>query len=551
MDKNKHVQAIVVGAGGGGGVAAKVLATAGMQTVLFERGGWPSYDAHINDELISQRMQVLDSAFGPAWDKHPRVHVRENGERDIITAANGNYNHVAACVGSGTVSYGAMAWRFMREDFRLKTTYGAVEGSTLDDWPITYDDLEPYYSQAEWEIGVSGDDGNPFAAPRERPYPMPAFEYNRDGEYLAGVCRRMGLHPFSIPMLRNSVAYNGRAACIRNRTCCGYACPVDAKNGTQNTVIPVAMATGLCEVRTHCVVAELLVNDAGLVSGVRYFDKDGKEQVQTADVVVVSGSATETARLLLNSRSPLHPAGLGNNRDCVGRNLQGHAYTGASGLFDWDILDLSGPGATMAICDYNHHNPGIVGGGLLANEFYMLPYAFSQSRPWGEPRWGKAHKDYQRNNYRRLGRMIGPIQEMPMWDARVTVDPQVKDYWGIPVVALSGAKHPRDFEHCRFLSSKAEEILKEAGAVRTWRHTGDRPPSSFYGPSGGQHQAGTCRMGHDPATSVVNEWCKVHDVDNLFIADGSVLVTNGGFNPVLTIMALAYRTSEYIVNHYR
>jgi choline dehydrogenase-like flavoprotein len=552
MDKQKHVRAIVVGAGAGGGVAAKTLATAGMQTVLFERGGWPSYDAHINDELISQRMQVLGSAFGPEWDKHLRIYVREDGTRQTIHAGDGSYNHVAACVGSGTVSYGAMAWRFMQEDFRLRSIYGKVEGSTLDDWPISYEDLEPYYEQAEWEIGVSGDDSrNPFAPPRKRPYPMPAFEYNRDGQYLADVCQRMGLHPFPIPMLRNSVSYNGRAACIRNRTCCGYACPVDAKNGTQNTVIPVAMATGLCEVRTHCVVAELLTNEAGQVAGVRYFDPQGKERIQTADVVVVSGSATETARLLLNSRSRLHPNGLGNNHDCVGRNLQGHAYTGASGLFDWDILDLIGPGATLAVCDYNHHNPGIVGGGLLANEFYMMPYAFSQSRPLGEARWGKEHKDYQRKNYRRLGRMLGPIQEMPMWDARVTVDPQVKDHWGIPVVALSGSRHPLDFEHCRFLSAKAEEILKEAGAVRTWRHTGERPPASFYGPSGGQHQAGTCRMGNDPETSVVDAWCRVHEVDNLFIADGSVMVTNGGFNPVLTIMALAYRTAEYITNHFR
>jgi choline dehydrogenase-like flavoprotein len=552
MDKEKHVQAVVIGAGGGGGVAAKVLATAGMQTVVFERGGWPVYDAHINDELISQRTQALDSAFGPEWDKHPRVYVRENGERDVINAGDGRYNHVATCVGSGTVSYGAMAWRVWRADFRLKSTYGAVEGSTLEDWPVSYDDLEPFYEQAEWEIGVSGDAGpNPFASPRKRPYPMPAFEYNRDGEYLAGVCRRMGLHPFPIPMLRNSVAYNGRAACIRNRTCCGYACPVDAKNGTQNTVIPVAIGTGMCRMNTHCVVAELMTDEAGRVNGVRYFDPQGKERLQTADVVVVACSAIETARLLLNSRSRLHPDGLGNNHDCVGRNLQGHAYTGASGLFDWDILDLAGPGATMAICDYNHHNPGIVGGGLLANEFYMMPYAFSQSRPWGEPGWGKAHKDYQRTNYRRLGRMIGPIQEMPMWDARVTVDAEVRDHWGIPVAALSGSRHPLDFEHCRFLSAKAEEILKEAGAIRTWRHTGDRPPRSFYGPSGGQHQAGTCRMGNDPETSVVNAWCQVHDVENLFIADGSVLVTNGGFNPVLTIMALAYRTAGYIVNNYR
>ncbi|MDR2809730.1 MAG: GMC family oxidoreductase [Tannerellaceae bacterium] len=551
MDKNKQVQAVVVGAGAGGGVVAKTLATAGMSVVLFERGDWPVYDAHINDELISQRTQELDSAFGPDWKKHPRVYVRADGTRELLHAGSGAYNHVAACVGSGTVSYGAMAWRFMREDFRLKTIYGPVEGSTLEDWPITYDDLEPYYEQAEWEIGVSGDAAaNPFASPRQRPYPMPPFEYNRDGRYLAEVCQRMGLHPFPIPMLRNSVAYNGRAACIRNRTCCGYACPVDAKNGTQNTVIPIALATGRCEVRTQSVVAEILTNNKGEATGVRYFDKEGKEQIQPADVVIVSGSATETARLLLNSRSKLHPNGLGNNRDCVGRNLQGHAYTGASGLFDWDILDFVGPGATMAICDYNHHNPGIIGGGLLANEFYLLPYAFSQNRPFGEARWGKAHKDYQRKNFYRLGRMIGPIQEMPVWEARVTVDPEVKDYWGIPVVALSGSRHPLDFEHCRFLSIKAEEILKEAGAVRIWRHTGDKKPASFYGPSGGQHQAGTCRMGNDPAHSVVNAYGQVHDVDNVFIADGSVLVTNGGFNPVLTIMALAYRTSEYIIHHF-
>ncbi|KAA6327351.1 hypothetical protein EZS27_023651 [termite gut metagenome] len=541
MGKNKHIQAIVVGAGAGGGVVAKVLATAGISTVLFERGDWPRFDAHINDELISQRLQELASAYGPDWKKNPRVYIHEDGRRETVEG----YNHVAACVGSGTVSYGAMAWRYMREDFKMKSTYGEVEGSTLDDYPISYDDLEPYYEKVEWEIGVSGDAKNPFAAPRNRPYPMPAFEYNREGKYLVDTCERMGLHPFSAPMLRNSVPYNGRAACIRNHTCCGYACPVDAKNGTQNTAIPVAMATGICEVRTNCFVVELLADNTGKVTGVRYFDMEDKEQIQTADIVVVSGSATETARLLLNSRSSKHPKGLGNNHDWVGRNLQGHAYTGASGVFDWDILDLTGPGCTMAICDYNHHNPGVIGGGLLANEFYLLPYGFSQSRPPGAVRWGKEHKDYQRKNFYRVGRMIGPIQEMPVWDCRVTIDPVVKDHWGIPVAAFSGHCHPLDFSNCQFLSAKAEHILKEGGAIHTWRHIGNRQQ---YGPSGGQHQAGTCRMGNDPATSVVNADCRVHEVDNLFIADGSVLVTNGGFNPVLTIMALAYRTGGHIVN---
>jgi choline dehydrogenase-like flavoprotein len=544
--KNKHVNAIIGGAGAGGGIVAKELAVNGLSVLLFERGGWPVYDNHINDELISQRIQVLGSAFGPDWKKNPRVLVYPDGKRVTVNPSNGGYNHVAACVGSGTVSYGAMAWRFMPEDFRLKTVYGTVEGSTLDDWPFTYDELEPYYEKAEWEIGVSGEDSNPFAGPRRKSYPMPAFELNREGRHISDACKRMGLHPFPIPMLRNSIPYNGRPGCIRNRTCVGSACPVDAKNGTQNTVIPVALKTGNCQVKTHCMVAGIIINDKGVAKGIQYFDENGKGQTQTADLIVVSASATETARLLLNSRSKLHPDGAGNNHDRVGRNLQGHAYTGASGIFDFDILDLIGPGATMAICDFNHHNPGIIGGGVLCTEFFQMPYAFSNARPPGESRWGKAHKDYQRENYFRTGRLHGPIQELPVFDSRVTVDPAVKDFWGIPVVALSGNRHPFDLEHCRFLSQKAEDILKEAGAFKTTLHV----PGKSQIPSGGQHQAGTCRMGNDPKTSVVNPFGQIHEIDNLFIADGSVLVTNGGFNPVLTIMAIAYRTSEYIVKKF-
>jgi choline dehydrogenase-like flavoprotein len=543
--KNKQYTAIVIGAGAGGGVVAKELAVSGIKVVLFERGDWPSYDKHINDELISQRVQDLGSAFGPDWEKNPRV-VRYADEREkIVTAQSYEYNHVAACVGSGTVSYGAMAWRFMPEDFKMKSTYGEVKGSTLTDWPITYEELAPFYDQAEREIGVSGDmSSNPFAANRDNPYPMPAFEFNKDGAYLADVCRKMGLHPFSIPMLRNSVPYNGRAGCIRNRTCCGFACPVDAKNGTQNTVIPVAMQTGNCEVKTNCFVYKIHTDEKHRATAVSYFDEKKRVHRLDADIIVVCASASETARLLLNSKSKGFPKGIGNENDWVGRNLQGHAYTGASGLFDFDILDLAGPGACMAINDYNHHNEGIIGGGLLANEFYQLPYAFSQHRPPGAARWGIENKRFQRENYFRLGRMIGPIQEMPNWESRVMVSDKVKDFWGVPVVVNTGERHPLDEKQCDFLSSKAENILKEAGAVQTWKHGGGR------GMTGGQHQAGTCRMGDDPATSVVDRYGRVHDMDNLYIADGSVMVNNGGFNPALTILALAFRTGNHIVKEW-
>lgn len=543
--ENKHVNAVVVGAGAGGGVIAKELAVGGLSVVLMERGEWPSYDKNANDELINQRIQELGSAFGPDWKKNPRVIVDKEGKKRTLDPSNGAYNHVAACVGSGTVSYGAMAWRFMEQDFKLKTLYGPVEGSTLDDWPITYDQLEPYYEKAEWEIGVSGDHTrNAFAPPQRKPYPMPAFEYNSEGEWLDKTCKKMGLHPFSIPMLRNSVPYNGRAACIRNRTCCGYACPVDAKNGTQNTVIPVAMSTGNCEVRTGCMVAEILVDDTGRATGVKYFDNDKNVYTQTADIVIVSGSAIETARLLLNSKSKQYPNGIGNSNDWVGRNLQGHAYCGAVGEFDWDILDMSGPGACMAISDYSHTKENGMGG-VLCTEFYVLPYGFSKIHPRGKS-WGKEHKDYQRENYRRLGRLHGPVQEIPVFDSRVQIDPEVVDYWGIPVPMLSGERHPLDKVHCDYVAAKAEEVLKQAGAKQTWLKRG-----GTGGPSGGQHQAGTCRMGKDPKTSVVDEYCRVHETPNVFIADGSVLVTNGGFNPVLTIMAVAYRTGEFIAQEWK
>jgi choline dehydrogenase-like flavoprotein len=222
----------------------------------------------------------------------------------------------------------------------------------------------------------------------------------------------------------------------------------------------------------------------------------------------------------------------------------GHAYTGAFGLFDYDILDFAGPGATMALCDFNHHNPGIIGGGLLANEFNRLPYLYTGIRPPGAKRWGKEHKAFQRDMYHRTAQVVGPIQELPVFDARVKVDPEVKDFWGIPVASLSGERHPLDHEHCKFLSSKAEAILKEAGAYQTWQSVGGQ------GLSGGQHQNGTARMGNDKKTSVVNKYGQVHEIDNLFIADGSIMVNGGGFNPALTIMALGYWVGDHIVANF-
>jgi choline dehydrogenase-like flavoprotein len=538
----KHVNAVVIGSGAAGGVVAKELAEAGLDVVVLERGRWVTPDEERKDDLRNQRTTVLGIPYGPDEEKEPRVFVDANGHAEVVWPADGAYNANAACVGGGTLSYGAMAWRYMAQDFRMKSIYGAPAGSTLEDWPITYDDLEPFYEKAEWEIGVSGEQStDPFKAPRRRPLPMPPLPDCRETQMLKPAAQRLGWHPFYIPMLRNTIPYNGRAGCMRCRWCCGFACECNAKCGTQNTVIPTALATGHCELRTKSIVAGILLDARGRARAVEYFDENNRRQIQTADLVVASGGAIESARLLLNSKCDLFPQGLGNRFDWVGRNLQGHAYSGAVGLFDHDIYDDMGPGAQIAICDFNHGNKGLVGGAMLANEFQRLPYQVAGMGPPGLPRWGKAHKDFMRTWFRRNIVIMGPSQEMPVFDSRVQADPLVRDYWGIPVARLSGLDHPHNIELCKHASDKAELWLKEAGAIQTVRRQKEQQWLSA-----GQHQAGTCRMGNDPKTSVVDKHCKLHDVDNVFVIDASVHVNNGGFNPVLTIMAIAYYASDYI-----
>ncbi len=541
-----HRNAVVIGAGAGGGIVAKELAEAGLGVVLLERGkSYSAFDCR-KDDLRNQRNSTLGNSFGPDDERNPRVFVDATGKEKIVYPSENTYQNNAACVGGGTFSYGAMGWRYLEKDFRMRSTYGALEGSTLTDWPIGYDDLEPYYEKAEWEIGVSGaDNNNIFRGPRKKHLPMPPQPLNLEAQVLEQAARRLGWHPFHIPMLRNSVPYNGRPTCMRCRWCVGFACEVDAKCGTHNTVIPKAIASGNCELRTECVAKEILTDSRGRVTGVSYFDSADRLREQPADVVVVSCCAIESARILLNSKSELFPNGLGNRYDWVGRNLQGHTYTGAFGLFEQDLYDDVGPGSGIAICDFNHGNPGLNGGAMLCNEFIRLPYQFLSRIPPDVPKWGRGHKDFMRKWYRRTAAVHGPTQEMPVFNSRVQVDPKVKDHWGIPVARLSGGKHPHTMEVGKFMITKAEAWLKEAGAVRMWKKT------AGAGLSGGQHQAGTCRMGDDPKTSVVDRYCRVHDIPNLFVVDGSVHVTNGGFNPVLTIMAIAYHASANMIKTWK
>lgn len=533
---------IIIGAGAGGGVAAGVLAEAGKHVLLLERGRNLSFDELGRDHLRNQRLSQYGHNAGP--DIEGNVRTLEDGR--VVRPHEPGYQANAATVGSGTRVYGAQAWRFMLQDFRMASEYGVPEGSSLADWPITYDDVVPYYEKVEWEIGVAGDHHAMTHLPGyRRPYPMSPLPPNTQAQVYRKGLGALSWQALPVPLLINTQPYNDRPACIRCQHCVGFGCPVDAKNGTHNTMIARALQTGCCELVTEAMVERLTTDSGGRVTGVAYFDRDGQRVEAQAEVVVVSAGAVETARLLLNSATSREPDGIGNHHDQVGRSLQGHYYPRAVGLFEEPVQDGLGPGASTATCQFNHGNDGIIGGGMLADEFIVLPIIlWKRLLPPDVPRWGAANKQFMRDNYRRVSDIAGPVHEIPSPEARVTLNPKVTDRYGIPVAHLSGTTHPETVRTAQFMLERAREWQEAAGAVKVWTNT---PRLQL---SGGQHQAGTCRMGHDPATSVVDQWGRVHGHDNLYIADGSVHVTNGGFNPVLTIMALSWRTAEGIAQRW-
>jgi hypothetical protein len=385
---------IVIGAGAAGGVMACKLAEGGRSVLLLERGREVSYahDGH-RDHLRNHRLSAHGHNTGPDITGNPRVYVDLDGTEHTVPPHHGLYMNNASGVGSATVVYGAQAWRFHPDDFRMASLYGVPDGSSLVDWPIGYDELAPYYGWIEWEMGVSGEGGT--GGYRARGYPMPAVRQFEKAALLKRGGEALGIETMAPPLLINTMPHGGRAACIECGSCVGFPCPSDAKTGTQNTMIPRALATGRTTLVTGAMVERIEADPAGMITGVSYLAEDGSgglaRRTAHAKAVVVSAGAIETARLLLQS-------GLGNAHDQVGRNLQGHYYPVAYGRFDADVHTSRGPGVTIATTSFAHGNKGVIGGAMLADEFVMLPAIFVKfAVPPTLPRWGAPLKDFTRS----------------------------------------------------------------------------------------------------------------------------------------------------------
>ncbi|MBI2389142.1 MAG: GMC family oxidoreductase [Deltaproteobacteria bacterium] len=536
--------AVIVGAGAGGGVAAWVLASRGWKVALIEKGRnpYPTLSADTlegsllgNDEVRRRRYFAFQDPF-----IEPRVYRAGASATPQVREIQG----LGVTVGGGTVQYDGDSPRLQKIDFQRLSMLGPVEGATVVDWPIGYDDLAPYYDEVERLIGVqglAGPGGDPFAEARG-PYPMPPGHPARAGVLLSEAATAMGYHPHPMPMAINSMGYRGRPACV-NCGFCQFGCPVNAKGSTAVTVVRDALRTGNLTLLSECCVTALDMEPSGAhARGVRYLDPKGDPQLVTARHVIVAANAIETPRLLLASATSAQPDGVGNASGLLGRNLMFHIVFAAIGVFDQELRSYRGRPITHAMADFTQPDASVPGlrGGYVELGGQLHPLEEGVSYPW------LLHKELMINGrYRRKIASVSMIgEDVPSLDNRVELDPKVRDVYGRPAPRITYGRHPKDQAMVDHYAPKLSAIAKAAGAkeiidVDFVKQDG-RPES--------KHLLGTARMGTDPKRSVTDPWGRLHDVDNVWIADGSTWPTSAAFNPTLTQQALAHRTAAYVVD---
>ncbi len=536
-----EVDFVIIGSGAAGGIMAKQLSTAGFKIVVLEQGGWGKYgkeQEYTKDEWLNDNPGPDDRLMSNP--SRQRNTFRRN-EKEKAQAGTHSYGCV---VGGGTVTYGGSSWRHLPWEFNEVSTVGPVAGSGLADWPISYEEIEPYYTMAEWEMGISGQRVNsPFVAPMSKDYPVGPMPIKASGALFKIGAAKLGWTVVNGPIAIISKPYHGRSACVNCGMCSGFGCHVKARSSSAVAMLPIAEKTGNCEIRVKSYVREISTDASGKVTGVVYFDANKKEIFQKAKNVVLSANGSETPRLLLLSKSARFPEGLANSSDVVGRYLMLGNGANASALFEHPLNDYKGVVTGAGIVDFVATDPkrGYYGGGRMTARGFDTPisYGLRGLQP-GSARWGTLYKKALQEEANHKMSVACFVTQLPLATNRVDLDPDVKDEWGLPAMRITSTSHPDDFKNMEFFRQRSIEILEAAGAKKVW----SSPPNDSRG---GAHNRGTCRMGNDPTTSVVNKFHRAHDVPNLFIVDGSNLVTGGRNHPTMTIQALAFRAADNII----
>jgi choline dehydrogenase-like flavoprotein len=525
---------------------ALVLSRAGARVVVLEKGRHLRPEDKVHDEITVCRRNM----FVPYLNDEP--HTLRHGKAAAERTSEG---WTANVVGGATVHFSGYFFRMHPVDMRLRSALGNVPGANIVDWPIQYDELEPYYAQVEREIGISGRwHAHPFEEPRSADFPFPPLVEDPMAARIDEAGRRLGVHPFPTARAIISQPFQGRSPCVFCALCADYACEVGAKSSTSVSLLPAAVATGRCEIRTESMATEIVVGDDGQVTGVVYRDEHGERQFIGARCVVLACSALESARLLLMSRSARFSSGLGNSNGLVGKNLtfsglgKGQAKfrhpRGApmrSRLFvqrsvqDYYFLPDAGPDgvqkAGTLLFDWVHPNP--------------IFTAERLSRSRGGAVWGKDLKERLRDDAAGAKTLQFEAfgEYLPTDQTYVDLDPDVKDRWGAPVARMTIGRHPLDLKATGLLVDKGMQLLRALS-----------PDDAHEEGAGGVTkflQGGSCRFGTDPAVSVTDKYCRFHEVPNLYVTDGSFL-PNGGSVPItLTILANSFRVAAHIAERLR
>src|SRR5277367_1982317 len=460
-----EVDFVIIGSGAAGGILAKELSGHGFQVVVLEQGPYLTESDFVHDEIKVLQEDLLTN--------HPKLQPNTFRKTPEDKAKQQRALVYGRLVGGTSVHFTANFWRLHEIDFIERSKLGAIPGANFADWPITYSDLDPYYTKVEWEIGVSGLAGaSPFDPPRSKPYPMPPLPVKSSGVIFERAARKMGWNPFPAPMAILSEPRPGRSACTNCGFCLAFGCEVGAKSSSLASAIRMAEKTGRCEIRPNSYVHRIELDANGRATGAVYFDEKRNVQRQKAKAVVVCANGAETPRLLLLSANKQFPDGLANSSGLVGKNLMFNSGALSVGVFEHPLNDYKGSAVSRILHDFYELDPdkvGFHGGGGLDARFDTTPINFALGMlPAGTPRWGKGFKDVLSHNFTRTVEILCHGTSLPVENNSFSLDPELKDAWGLPALRTTYKDHPDDVKLATWLNRRAAKLIEAAGAKKDW-----------------------------------------------------------------------------------
>lgn len=552
----KDFDVCVIGSGAGGGPVALELSRAGYSVAVLEKGAWFTEKDFFKDEQACCRHSV----YTPSLKDEQHViedQLADGSWQGEATSQSGWDFWNGNMVGGSSNLMSGFFYRLKPEDFRLLSEFGPIKDANIADWPISYDNLEPYYTKAETEVGISGRVVNhPFQEPRStRDFPFPPTAEHILASHIDRACEQLAIHAVPTPRAVLSMPHHNRRSCEYSGYCGSYGCASGAKGSARAALLDRAITTGKCQIIPHAKVYRLNTDSRGKICSADYYDANNTIQSIHARIFVVACQAVETSRLLLSSTSTRHPDGLGNNHQQLGKNLLFSAGGSGYGDFDYKQFDAAtvnamkslGPFVNRGVQDWyfiNDKNLGRVKGGTI--DFLLRhPNPISKATSvkhddndrlvWGKPLQQKLKSLFMDAQYLRFEVFN---DWLPTDNCFVALDKNVKDRWGLAVGKIRIGYHPHDLKVGRYLADQAERVLRQMGASNIRSNVSGSPPQNLM--------AGGCRFGDNIKTSVLNAECRVHDVENLYVTDGSFMPTGGSVPYTWTIYANSFRVADII-----